>query len=499
MTPAYQKLETHFKRLAHIGHALTFLSWDQLVMMPSGGNDSRTEAVAELSGLYHDMLVAPEIGDLLEDAAGEELDSDLRVSLVEMEREYRLASCVPADLVKAKSRAGSKCEHGWRVQRAENDWSGFQANFKEVVNLSRQEAQARQAAASDSFPTPYDALLDLYCTGDSAEMIENIFSTLKESLPGLLNRVVEHQENRDVQISGTFPVEQQKLLNRELMIILGFDFSEGRVDESSHPFSTGVRGDHRITTRFRTEDFIDALKATAHETGHASYESGLPHRWEDLPVGQARNLSLHESQSLLFEKQLFLAPSFISFFTPRIHAHLTEATSFDTEQIWQACTMVKPSYIRVEADEVSYPLHVILRFELEKALINGDLETADIPEAWDHKMTHYLGLSTEGNYRDGCLQDIHWTDGSFGYFPAYTLGAINGVQIFNAFCREYPDWEERFSRGEIIFMRDWLQEHIWCKGRTLSSQHLLEEATGEGTNPEHFLTYIRKRYLDDRI
>jgi carboxypeptidase Taq len=311
--------------------------------------------------------------------------------------------------------------------------------------------------------------------------------------------VVEQQSRRPQRISGTFPIEQQKLLNRELMIILGFNFSEGRVDESSHPFSTGVKGDHRITTRFRSADFIDALKATAHETGHASYESGLPSAWEELPVGQARNLCIHESQSLLFERQLFLAKPFINFFTQRIHAHLPDTTGYDCERIWQGCTMVAPSLIRVEADEVSYPLHVILRFEIEKELINGTLDASEVPDIWDEKMQHYLGLSTAGDYSNGCLQDIHWTDGSFGYFPAYTLGAVNGVQIFEAICQAYPGWQEQLFSGDVGFLRDWLSEHIWSKGSLLSSQQIMQGATGEGTNPAHFLRYISKRYLEEQF
>lgn len=499
MTTSYQALEQYFQRLAQLEHALTFLQWDQLVMMPPGGNESRSAAIAELSTMHHEMLVKKEVCDMLDQVSGVALSAGQQTSLGEMKRLWKRASCLPSDLVKAKSLAGSKCEHAWRIQKKENDWPGFLRNFKEVVNLSRQEAQARLSADSGHFATPYDALLDLYCTGDSSLLIDTVFTRLKKELPPLLEQVVERQKGHAVEMSGSYPVERQHELSRKLMTVLGFDLQKGRLDESSHPFSTGCRGDHRITTRFRSEDFIDALKATAHETGHASYEDGLPARWHGLPVGQARNLSIHESQSLLFEKQIFLSRPFISFFTPTIHEYLPETASFNSSLIWRACTKVEPSYIRVEADEISYPLHVILRFEIEKDLMNNDLEPEDIPAAWDEKMQRYLGLSTVGDHRRGCLQDIHWTDGSFGYFPAYTLGSLNGAQLFETICKAHPDWQDRFLRGDIAFVREWLDAHIWSKGSTMESQQIINSATGEGTNPDHFLTSIRARYLDEPL
>jgi carboxypeptidase Taq len=497
MANPHKILEDHFQRLSHLGHALTFLQWDQLVMMPPRGNDARSEAIAELSSLYHDTLTDPALEDLLAEARESAVDSELSASVREMEREYRWATSIPTALVKAKSLAGSKCEHQWRGQRQNNDWTGFLSNFKELVNLSREEAQARQNCSPDHFSTPYDALLDLYCTGDSSDMISGIFTTLKETLPTLISEVVEKQAGRTRKFAGNFTKESQRRLNRKLADILGFDFEAGRIDESTHPFSTGDRGDHRITSMYRENDFIDALKATAHETGHASYEEGLPLKWKYQPLGQARNMSIHESQSLLFEKQIFLTKPFLNFFTAEIHDHLDASRTYDCEQIWLNSIKVRPSYIRVEADELCYPLHVILRYEIESALINSSMEAEDLPDAWDEKMQSYLGLSTAGNYRDGCLQDIHWTDGSFGYFPAYTLGALNAAQLFSAFRRQHDDWQELLGSGDVSPIRRWLKEHIWSKGRLLSSQGLIEAATGEPTNPQYFIDYLRERYLEE--
>ena len=498
MEAPYKQLENHFQRLSHLAHSLTFLQWDQLVMMPPQGNQARSEAIAEISSLYHNTLTDPAVGELLEKARNNPATAEQSVSVREMEREYRWATCIPTDLVKAKSLAGSKCEHQWRSQRQDNDWAGFLVNFKEIVKLSREEAHARQSCSPEKFSTPYDALLDLYCTGDSSAMISEIFATLKEILPPLISEVVDKQAGRTREFNGQFSKKFQRHLNRKLAGLLGFDFDAGRIDESSHPFSTGDIGDHRITSRYREEDFIDALKATAHETGHAAYEDGLPQKWKYMPLGQARNMSIHESQSLFFEKQIFLTKPFLHYFTPTIHTHLEQSRDYSCEQIWLNSIKVSPSFIRVEADEVCYPLHVILRYEIESALINGGMEPEDLPEVWDDKMQKYLGLSTAGNYRDGCLQDIHWTDGSFGYFPAYTLGALNAAQLFSAFCRQHHDWQEMLGKGDISPIRAWLEEHIWSKGRLLDSQALVETATGEQTNPDYFIGYVKKRYLEER-
>ena len=496
MTESYKKLVDHFSKLAQLEHALTFLQWDHMVMMPPGGNNSRSAAIAELTSLHHQQLTSLKTGDLLDEVTG---DTPTEIqSIKEMRREYQQAVCLPADLVKAKSLAGSKCEHDWREQRQKNDWTSFLNNFQEVVALARQEAQARFDAATEPLNTPYDAMLELYCAGDSAEFITSIFTHLKSELPRLLQRVMEQQNgNSRPTFTGPYPIQAQKELNQQLMKSLGFNFAHGRMDVSAHPFSTGCRGDQRITTRFCDNGFLNALLATAHETGHASYEDGLPPQWDNLPIGSARNLSLHESQSLLFEKQIFLSTPFLNHFTSFIHKHLPSTDTFSRQQLRNAAISVQPSLIRVEADEVTYPLHVILRFEIEKELINGNVQVEEIPELWDFKMQEYLHLSTKDNYKDGCMQDMHWTDGSFGYFPSYTMGALNGAQFFATIKKTCPDWEERLSKGNISFITKWLQENIWSKASSMDGQEIIATATGEKTNADHFLTHLDERYLQD--
>ncbi|OED37536.1 hypothetical protein AB833_23140 [Chromatiales bacterium (ex Bugula neritina AB1)] len=501
---AYQQLVDRFQQIHRLDHATTFLSWDQMVMMPERGNEARSASMAEIAGIRHSLLTADELPDLFAEADSElpQLPPEQRAlqsrSLHEMQRSWGESNCLPAELVKAKIMVGSRCEHGWRSQRADNDWPGFLKNFREVVKLAREEASLRQAAAITEIATPYEALLDLHCAGDTQAMIDQAFARLRQTLPELLQQVVEKQSTRPTQsMQGVYPVAQQKQLSEALMQSLGFDFSAGRLDVSLHPFSTGVQGDLRITTRYSEDEFAQALQATAHETGHSSYEGGLPSQWQGLPVGQSRNMCIHESQSLLFEKQLFLSRAFTEYFTPAVHRELSAASNFDAETLWRAYTVVEPGYIRVEADEVTYPLHVILRYEIESALINGEIEADVIPDMWHQRMQSYLGLSTEGDYTRGCLQDIHWTDGAFGYFPSYTLGALNAAQLFASIRQSNPDWQQRLQQGEITFIRDWLEEHIWSQGCLHGSQQLMINATGEGINADYFLQHLQARYLDE--
>ncbi len=450
----------------------------------------RSRSIAELAGISHAKLTAPEIEVWLSELAG---SADNQASIREMKRVWGNANCLPAELVKEQIIVGSKCEMGWRTQRAANDWQGFLKNFKPVVELSRQEAKYRQEASSAT--TPYEALLALHCHGDSEALIDSIFNELREVLPDLLQQVVERQGDSQVSVNADFPVENQIKLNKEMLTTLGFDFNAGRLDQSMHPFSTGSAGDSRITTRYETDAFLEAMAGTAHEVGHASYESMLPEAFKGLPIGESRNMCIHESQSLLFEKQIFYSKAFMQFITEKIHSHLSAATSLSADDLWKLGTRVAPGNIRVEADEVTYPLHVMLRYEIESRLINGDIEAEDIPELWNEKMMSYLGVDTKGDYTNGCLQDIHWTDGAFGYFPSYTIGAINAAQIFSVIKSEHAAWQERFKRGDVEFVRDWLLKKIWSQGCQLKSQELMQSATGSPTKAESLIEHLEARYL----
>ncbi len=493
------QLEARFRKLAQIDHALTYLSWDQMVMMPPDGSAGRADAIAELAGIHHEGLTSAEVADWFAEAEAEstgEQAGHAMASLREMRRTWQQAVALPADLVKAKIRAGAACEQAWRTQRAANDWIGFLPNFREVVRLSREEAHCRQQADPQRLATPYDALLDLHCAGDSSALVDEVFLALGERLPPLLQEVQGQVVTFEAgALDGQFPVPAQRKLSEQLAVALGFDLKAGRLDESMHPFSTGMAGDLRITTRYRSDEFVDALQSTAHETGHASYEGGLPVRWAGLPIGQARNMCIHESQSVLFERHILMSTPFCEFLMPLVQQHLPAAAHLSAARLQAAWHRVVPGFIRVEADEITYSLHVMLRHGIERDLINGQLEPDQVPEAWDAGMQRYLGLSTAGNYKDGCLQDIHWTDGAFGYFPSYTLGSVNAAQLMNTVRRQFPDWPERFAAGDTAFLRKWLSNHIWQRGSELESQALMKEATGEGTHAQHLIEHLEARYL----
>lgn len=491
----YQQLEQHFRKLSRLGHLGAICGWDQAAMMPAGGNQARGEAMAELAVLMHEHATAPQLGDWFAAAAEEPLSDPQRVSLQAMERSWRQATVLPARLVEAQSLAGSKCEHAWREQRKNNDWQGFLPNLKEVVALSREEAAVR---ADNLGLGRYDALLDRYEPGITSEQLDVLFGQVKTWLPTMIRDVEEKQSSRAYQApQGPFPVAQQKQLGLEVMQRLAFDFDHGRLDVSTHPFCGGVPTDVRITTRYDEADFMTALLGVIHETGHARYEQNLPPKWAGLPVGEARSMGVHESQSLFFEMQLARSREFSHQLAPlaaRIFGREADPT-FSVDNFYQLNTQVKRGYIRVDADEVTYPAHVILRYEIERALIQGDIETADIPEMWDQKMQTYLGLSTQDNYRDGCMQDIHWTDGAFGYFPSYTLGAIYAAQLFSAADRSINGLREKIQRGELSELFTWLKTNIWQKASTLSTDELIRSATGEGLNADYFQRHLRVRYL----
>ncbi|HEX4450843.1 MAG TPA: carboxypeptidase M32 [Kofleriaceae bacterium] len=484
---------TAFTKLYRYQHLAAIAGWDQAAMMPSKGNDARGAAMAELAVLVHDTLTAPALRDAFARAADEVTDPIERASLREMQRQWRAATVLPASLVEQKALAGSRCEHAWRTQRKANDWTGFLANWRPVVDCARQEATL---LAEASGLAPYDALVDRFEPGMTSTAIEAIFSDLKRWLPGLAQEVLAKQ-SRETAIAahGPFPTETQRALGLDIMKLLGFDFDAGRVDVSMHPFCGGVAEDVRITTRYRDDDFVQAMMGIVHETGHARYEQRLPREWVHLPLGQARSMGVHESQSLSFEMQLGRSRPFFDLIAPLVKKHFGDRPAFAPDNLARIYTRVKPGLIRVDADEVTYPMHVILRFELERALIERQIEPDDVPAMWDEKMRAYLGLGTTGNYTDGCLQDIHWTDGSFGYFPSYTLGALYAAQYFAAIRAGVPDLDARIANGDLAPIFDWFEANIWSQASRWETKELIERATGTPLSTAHFERHLRARYL----
>ncbi|WP_428946185.1 carboxypeptidase M32 [Pantoea sp. FN060301] len=494
MSSAYENLTKTFTRLSRFGHLSAIAGWDMFTMMPPGGSQARGAALAELSVLQHEILTGKQVGQWLDEAEQASLNDVEQANLFEMRRAWQQASLLPASLVEAKSVAGSRCEHAWRQQRPANDWQGFAANLKEVVSLSREEAEIRAQANGCS---RYDALLDVFEPGMTSASLDKTFGDIKQWLPSLLQRIVDKQAGETVNVPvGPFAVASQKQLGLAIMKQLDFDFSAGRLDVSAHPFCGGVPEDVRITTRYNENEFISAMMGVIHETGHARYEQNLPKQWAGQPVARARSTAIHESQSLFFEKQLGRSAEFLSLLLPHVKQLLGDDPALEVNNFIALNQRVKPGLIRVDADEVSYPAHVILRYEIEKALIDGEIEVADIPALWQEKMQAMLGLDTTGNYRDGCMQDIHWTDGAFGYFPTYTLGAMYAAQLFRSLKEALPQVSDLLREGNLQPVFDWLRQNIWQHGSRFSTRQLIENATGEDLNPQWFRQHLENRYLN---
>ena len=490
---AYQTLCARHVRMYRLSHLHSIASWDQSANMPAKGNEARSLALAEMGGLLHQLATEPELQGLLEAAAQEDLDEVERANLREMQRAWRASNALPQSLVEAKSLANSRCEHAWRSQRPANDWAGYAENLREVVRLAREEARCLSAVTGLA---PYDALMDQYEPGMRSAEVDRVFGDLRQWLPGLIRDVLENQSREAViRPVPPFPQAAQKALGHDAMQLMGFDFEAGRLDESAHPFCGGVPEDVRMTTRYREDDFLPSLMGTIHETGHGRYEQNLRREWLGLPIANARSMGLHESQSLSFEMQLGSHPGFAGLLRPLLLKHLGEQPAFEVGNLNRLLTRVKPGYIRVDADEVTYPAHVILRYEIERPLIEGQIEVDDIPALWDAKMQELLGLDTRGNFSDGPMQDVHWGAGLFGYFPCYTLGAMYAAQFFAAMRRETPDLDARIARGELGVVFDWLRSRIWNEGSRWETPELVRRASGEPLNPAHFQAHLRARYL----
>jgi len=490
------KLKAHYDTLDSFEHLRAMSGWDQATMMPVGGAEARSDAMSALALHIHKLLSEPRILDWIDEARNKPLSNEDDAFLREAFNSYMHANKLPESLIEAKSKAGAKCELAWRVQRKENDWAGFLKNFETVVALSKEEAEIRK----DGHATAYDAMMDLYEPGMTSSMVESVFNDVEQWLPSLIAEVIEKQkttpDQSEVERVVHYPRAAQKQLSESLMHLFGFDFERGRLDVSMHPFCGGVSDDTRITTRYDDTSFIQAMMGVIHETGHARYEQSLPAHLKKYPVGKARSMGIHESQSLFFEMQIARDERFIPHLFNYANQHLASAipTELGLMQFQRQIQRVDKGYIRVDADEVTYPAHVILRYQIEKALINGEINVSDIPELWDQKMQHYLGLSTKGNYRNGCMQDIHWTDGSFGYFPSYTLGAMYAAQ-FRAAMSQEVDVAGCFEQADLKPIQQWLNTKIWSKGSVLTTNELVKQATGEALNAAHFKAHLETRYL----
>jgi carboxypeptidase Taq len=493
---AYAELERRFARLSAVNRAAAILNWDRSAMMPSGAAEDRADQLATLGVIAHGMISADDMPELLSRAekGAQRLDRWRAANLREMRRLWIHESALPADLVEARARATAACEMVWREARKAADFKLLMPSLSEVLTVMRRVGEAKAAVLGTSL---YDALLDEFEPGGRSARIDELFGELHAFLPGLLGRVMEHQARlpEPLALDGPFPVEQQRRLGEEMCRLIGFDFTHGRLDVSAHPFTGGTADDVRITTRYDEADFARALMGVLHETGHGLYELGLPRDWRRQPVGNARGMALHESQSLLMEMQACRSDAFIAFAAPRMRAAFgKDGPAWTADNIHRLYTRVAPGYIRVDADEVTYPLHIMLRYRLERAMLMGDLPLADLPGAWNEGMRELLGIVPPDDAL-GCLQDIHWPDGGWGYFPTYTLGALAAAQLFAAARRANSGLLTAIGRGDFAPLLAWLRANVHAKGSLQSTDEVLIEATGDRLGTAAFRAHLESRYL----
>jgi len=493
---AYEELSKKFKRLHALQEAAGMLGWDMSAMMPAGGAEARTEQLATLSVVCHEILTDPSLDELFDKASAETsgLDSWARANLEEMRRRWLHATALESDLVEALSKACKRCEMIWRQARPKSDFQAVLPTLKEVLNLTRQAAAAKAERLGCSL---YDALLDEYEPGGQSARIDAVFEDLAAFLPGFLDEALARQAKQPapLPLEGPFPIAKQEALARRLMAAVGFDFEHGRLDVSLHPFCGGVPDDVRITTRYNEDDFTIALMGVLHETGHAMYERGLPKDWRLQPVGEARGMAMHESQSLMVEMQACRSREFVTYLAPLARETFGgSGAAWEAENLLRHYNEVKPDFIRVDADEVTYPAHIILRYRLEKALIAGEMELEALPGEWNKGMQELLGI-TPPEDRLGCLQDIHWYDGAWGYFPTYTLGAMTAAQLFAAARKAHPEIPEALGHGDFAPLMGWLARNVHAQASSAGFEQILEKATGKPLDPAVFKAHLKARYL----
>lgn len=491
---AYEELLRRMRDIDLLNTTCGVLGWDQETGMPAANASYRGEQLSLLSGLIHERFTDPSIEDLIGKAATGDWDpaGDAAVNLREWRRDFERSRKIPKDLVEAFARASAEAQVAWAEARAAKNFPRFLPHLEQIIALSRRQADCLGWSAH-----PLDALLEDYEPGVTTADLDRIFPPLLERLSALSRRIGEASHRPDPSLlRRRVPIEEQRALCRRAAAWIGFDFNRGRLDVSDHPFTTGLGpGDTRITTRFDEEDFSNALFSTLHETGHAIYDQGLPSGpLAGTPRGSAVSLGIHESQSRLWENLVGRSRGFWEFFYPRF----LEATggAFDgvsLDDLHFAVNWSRPSFIRTESDEVTYNLHVGLRFNLEKDLLGGHLRAKDVPEAWNAAMRSSLGL-TPPDDAQGCLQDVHWSHGSFGYFPTYTLGNLYSAQFFEAAGRGLGDLESLFAKGRFEPLKTWLGENIHRHGKRYPSGELCRRATGAPLSPEPYLRYLEGKF-----
>ncbi len=482
-SPAVRQLVEEYRKIWALGYASALLGWDYETYMPPGAAEERGEAEAVLVSLRRSFYTSERFLSLLE-RAGREAETDLERGIVRvLRRDVHYYTSIPEELLQERERAVNRAKLAWRRAKKRSDFSIFAPHLERLVDIAR-----RMAERLGYEKTPYNALLDLYEEGLTVDDVEGVFSVIVPPLRRLVRRDPPHPLE-----DLSYERNSMERLNREVLTRMGFDWNHMRLDESAHPFTEGIGlYDVRITTWYHGKDFRRSLLAAIHEFGHALYDAGSdPALWA-TPVQGGVSLGVHESQSRFWENVVARSRPFVRFLLPLLHEHLPETRKFGEDDVYAYFTLVRPSLIRVEADEVTYNLHIVLRYRIERSLIEGTLEPSEVPAAWNEEMENLLGVRPE-NDAEGCLQDIHWAMGSFGYFPTYTLGNVYAAQILRALERDVDVWSHVES-GEFSPILSWLRERIHRWGAVYPPKSLMEKATGKPIDPSALVSYLKEKY-----
>jgi len=490
--PRYDELVRRLKEASLLESVNELLNWDLESYMPPKGACLRADQLGLVAALAHQKATDPRVGELLSGLEGSELVKDPgsceAVVIREARRDYDKRTRLPASLVAELAKTAALARQDWAQARKDSDFSKFLPSLERVVALARQKA-----AAYGTFAEPYDALLDDYEPGTTSAELTQVFSSLRVELSDLLARVGASSHKPDPSVlEGDYAVGLQKVFAESVASAMGFDFRAGRLDVTIHPFCTGIGpGDTRILTRYNPRRLNEGLFGVMHEAGHALYEMGLDkERWFGTPMGMPASVGLHESQSRMWENLVGRSKSFWRYFFPQAQRLFRSALGdVSLDAFHAAINEAKPSHIRIEADEVSYNLHILLRFELERALLSGDLEPADIPMEWNARFKKYLGLEVRRD-SEGCLQDIHWAAALFGYFPTYTLGNLYAAQLFEKARQDLPGLDAAFTNGSFAQLRDWLHSNVHRHGRRYHAARLCERLTGRPLSHRPLMDYL---------
>jgi carboxypeptidase Taq len=492
---AYAELIRRVKEARLLESCGSVLGWDERTYMPREGSAHRAEQLALLARMTHEMLTAPQLGELLGAVESSPLVADAEsvpaVNVREIRRTYDRAVKLPATLVEELARTTTRAQQVWQEARKNNDFASFQPWLEKIVHLKRQEAAAVGYQAA-----PYDALLDEYEPGATTAEVTRVFADLRADLVPLIGTIAAAGKRAPHDLlEREYPVERQQIFGQAAAAAIGFDFRSGRLDVTTHPFCSGIGpGDCRLTTRYNARHFNEGFFGILHEAGHGIYDQGLATEHFGTPMGSACSLGIHESQSRLWENQVGRGLPFWKHFFPRARQVFHDALHDVRLEDWLfAVNDVQPSFIRVEADEATYNLHIILRFELEQALINGQLKPADVPTVWNERFQKSLGLLPPNDTK-GCLQDIHWSMGGLGYFPTYTLGNLYAAQFMEQARQDLDDLEGDFHRGEFGRLKGWLNEKVHREGQRYRPRVLCERVTGRPLSHKPLLKYLQKKY-----